>query len=341
MLPLGTVQEDLASCAFSDAARTQDKATVRDTKLIKLWIFRRFLQVHRQILMERTDKNIASQNPIVIFLSAMNIQITLRDLEIFRLLKKLPLTTDQMFRLSASFHQPFNCQRILQRRLKRLADNGLLKRYYFAFARQGRSPAYWRLTRSAFRLISSTSKEPKRTMFSPIGVSLHFHSYHLNEFLICVLLAAFEKEVLVEEFNIECSLDVDAASSITPDATICFQTPNARSYRFFVELDTASERMATNQRIPSSIQKKLEAYERYHQKVGNSFRVLFLTTSSESRANNILAFANGFRENPASELVYAAYLPNILSNSNCLFDKLFRNHRGSLVGLLRNESVKV
>ena len=56
LLPLGTVQEDLVSCAFGNAARTQDKATVRDAKRIRLWVFRRLQQAQRQIPSERTGK---------------------------------------------------------------------------------------------------------------------------------------------------------------------------------------------------------------------------------------------------------------------------------------------
>ena len=259
----------------------------------------------------------------------------------FRVVEKLPLTTDQLFRLSATFELPFNCQRILQRRLKRLADHGLLKRSYFAFARQGRSPAYWKLSRSAYRLLHSTNENPKRTLFLPIGVSLHFHSYHLSEFLIRLLLDAKEGEVSVESLNVESSLEVDSTTSITPDATIQLQARDKRTYKFFVELDTASERVSTDQKLPSSIQKKMEAYERYYRTVGNSFRVLFVTTSSESRAANILKFANGIRANPAAELIYAAYLPNVLTSRNCLKDSIFKNHRGNKVELLQSQSFKV
>ena len=333
-MPLGTVQEDLVSCAFSDAARTQDKATVRDAKRIRLWIFRRLQQAQRQIPSERTGKNITRQKPIVLRLLSMNIQITNRDLDVFRSLEKLPFTTDQLLRFSQTFKQQFACQRILERRLKRLTEDGLLRRCYFAFPKQGRNPSYWRLTRKSHSLIHPTESKAKRSQFLPIGVSLHFHSHNLNEFLLRLLLAASEGGLYTTRIDVEKSLEFDDQFSITPDAMIELAAKR-RSFKFFVELDTATERVETDQRIPSSIQKKLETYERYRLTAGNSFRVLFVTTSSQQRAKNILQFANGVRSNPAGELVYATHLPSVLQCSNCLTEPVFQNHQGQPVSIVR------
>ena len=103
---------------------------------------------------------------------------------------------------------------------------------------------------------------------------------------------------------------------------------------FFFELDTATERIATKQKLPSSIQKKLEFYERYRQKFGNCFRVLFVTTSSKQRAENILAFSQAMTNNIAASMVYAAFVADLRKHDDWLTQPVFQNHHLQRVPLI-------
>ena len=268
----------------------------------------------------------------------MPIQLTHRDHNTLSALQKLPLTSAQLFRLSETFNQSFPSERVLRRRMLRLKEEGMVRRFFFAFPSDGRNPAYWRLTRRAFRLINQLSGSdplPRRSMFAAMGVSLHFHTHRLNEVVVALLVAAHRDGFHVDKLELETSLTIDIDNSAIPDATLELLASDGRKYRFFVELDTASERIATQQRLPSSIQKKLEFYERYRKKDVQPFRVLFVTTSSHRRATNILKFSNSLSHNRAAKLVIAAHLPNVLGADDCLVDKVFQNHQLQDTALVR------
>ena len=273
----------------------------------------------------------------------MPLQLTDRDHEALGALQQLPLTSDQLFRLSQTFQTPFPSERVLRRRMQRLAEEGMVRRFFFAFPSNGRNPAYWRLTRGAFRLInqlSGTSPLPRRSMFGAMGVSLHFHTNRLCEVVVNMLIAAHREVVVVQSLNLESHLAIDSDHWITPDATLELQTSDGRNYTFFVELDTATERIATRQRLPSSIQKKLEQYERYRKTCSEQFRVLFVTTSSQQRATNILRFSDTLTNNRAACCVYATHLPRLVESSNCLLDQVFEDHQLNAVSLVRPRTIQ-
>jgi hypothetical protein len=58
-----------------------------------------------------------------------------------------------------------------------------------------------------------------------------------------------------------------------------------------------------------------------------SFRVLFVCTSSKQRALNILNFGAGLTNNHSAQSIYAAHLPDVLDSEDCLTDGVFHNHR--------------
>ena len=260
----------------------------------------------------------------------MAYQLTHRDEQTLFALQKLPLTSQQLFRLSQTFSEPFPSERVLRRRMKRLEEEEIVRRFYYAFPSDGRNPAYWRLTRQSYRLINGLTGEdplPRRSFFAPMGVSLHFHTHRVSEVVVEMLTKAHENGITVEELSIEKSLALHAGEWITPDASLTLLTQEGRSYRFFCEIDTASERVATKQRLPSSIQKKLEFYERYRLSNPDPFRVLFVCTSSKQRALNILHFGAGLTNNHSAQSIYAAFLPDVLASNDCLTQGVFFNHR--------------
>jgi hypothetical protein len=222
--------------------------------------------------------------------------------------------------------------------MQRLAEEGMVRRFFFAFPSNGRNPAYWRLSRSAYRVINESLPSdplPKRSLFSAIGVSLHFHTHRLSEVLVSILIAAAKEGIAIDNFEYETQLEVDSQTHIQPDATLHLCSADGRRYVFFIELDTASERIATKQRLPSSIQKKLEQYERYRRQSAGQFRVLFVTTSSRQRAVNILQFSDAVAGNRAAECIYATYFPALMACSSSLLDPVFANHKLNAVSLVR------
>ena len=111
-----------------------------------------------------------------------------------------------------------------------------MRRFYYAFPSDGRNPAYWRLTRQSYRLINGLTGEhplPKRSFFSPMGVSLHFHTHRVAEVAVEMLVQANANGIVVEEFAVEKSLAFHADEWITPDATFELLTREGRQYRFF------------------------------------------------------------------------------------------------------------
>ena len=138
----------------------------------------------------------------------------------------------------------------------------------------------------------------------------------------------------VSAFYVEQVLAINDEQFVIPDATLELQSNRGKTYRFFVELDTGSERVDTDQVIPSSVKKKLEFYERYRLVHGNSFRVLFVTTSSNQRADNILSFSNTMTNNRAAQMVYAAFFGDLQNQSDWIAESVFQNHRLEPVTLI-------
>ena len=268
----------------------------------------------------------------------MAIQLTHRDEQSLLTLQKLPLTSQQLFRLSETFTSPFPSERVLRRRMQRLAEDGMVRRFFYAFPTNGRNPSYWRLTRASFRLMNGLAGNealPRRSFFSSMGVSLHFHTHSVAQVVVQLLIDAHRNGIEIENLQIESSLALVGTEQIIPDATVEFRCSEGRQYRFFLELDTASERVATMQRLPSSIQKKLEFYERYRRSNNGSFRVLFVTTSSKQRAINILRFGAGLINNHSAQSVYASFLPELLASSDSVTERNFLNHRLEPIQLVR------
>lgn len=267
----------------------------------------------------------------------MSFQLTHRDEQTLFALQKLPLTSQQLLRLSQTFSHAFPSERVLRRRMKRLEEEGILRKFYYAFPSAGRNPAYWRLTRRSYRLINKLTGEdklPRRSFFAPMGVSLHFHTHRVAEAVVKILVDAYENEIRVDEFSVETNLSWHGGEWITPDASLTLLTPEGRRYRFHLELDSGSERVETKQRLPSSITKKLRLYEQYRLTHPTPFRVLFVTTSSKQRALNILNFGAGLTNNISAQSIYAVYLPDLLASENCLHERIFSNHLLNRVSLI-------
>lgn len=264
--------------------------------------------------------------------------LTNRDLELFSYLLHLPLTANQAYRLSQTFTEPFQSERVVFRRLSKLASAGYLRRYYFAFPASGRNPAYWRLTSLAINHLNVTKDGTaiKKSRRTSIGVSLHFHSHHVSEVAIQLLLSAKQNGIRVDSFEVEKAIQFNESGEvIVPDISLLLTCPEGKVYCYFVELDTGSERVNTLQRLPSSIKKKLDFYERYRQSQNQTFRVLFVTTSSQQRATNILNFSHSLAQNKAAQLVCAADFESVIASQDILMEPVFQNQRLQTVALMK------
>ena len=268
----------------------------------------------------------------------MPIQLTHRDEQTLLALQKLPLTGKQLFQLSETFPVPFSSERVLRRRMQRLAEEGMARRFFYAFPTNGRNPAYWRLTRASFRLLNGLTGQdplPRKSFFSPMGVRLHFHNHAVAQVVVRLLVDAHRNSIEIEDLQIETSLAVMDGEQIVPDATLVLRTSEGKHFRFYLELDTGSARVSTLQKLPTSIQKKLEFYERYRRSNNDSFRVLFVTTSSKQRALNILRFGAGLINNYSSQSIYASFFPELLAAKDSVTERAFLNHRLEPIQLVR------
>lgn len=270
--------------------------------------------------------------------TGLHCQVQDRDLELLGILEQLPLTTEQLLTASPLLSKPFNHIRVLRRRLNLLEKQGLLRPYRFAIPTSGRNPYYWRLTRVGYRLLHELTPSdplPSRYRFTAIPVSLHKHTLHLNKVVVKFLLNAQQHGLSVSRFRIEKTISIpDDDRVIVPDAELELLSSDGRRYTYFIELDTGSERISTLQTIPASIQKKLEFYELYRRS-GKQFRTVFVTTSSERRAVNILKFCEGMTHNDAAHRVYASFFKTFMDSTDCLFDdQVFMNHNLNRVPLV-------
>jgi hypothetical protein len=168
-----------------------------------------------------------------------------------------------------------------------------------------------------------------------MGVRLHFHNHAVAQVVVGLLVDAHRNGIEIEDLQIETSLAVMDGEQIVPDATLVLRTSEGKHFRFYLELDTGSARVSTLQKLPTSIQKKLEFYERYRRSNNDSFRVLFVTTSSKQRALNILRFGAGLINNYSSQSIYASFFPELLAAKDSVTERAFLNHRLEPIQLVR------
>jgi hypothetical protein len=76
-----------------------------------------------------------------------------RDIELLSALDRCVLTAEQMATLSESFVRPFSHVGFARRRLRQLAHAGYVRAFPYALASDGRSPNYFRLTRTGWQTL--------------------------------------------------------------------------------------------------------------------------------------------------------------------------------------------
>lgn len=227
--------------------------------------------------------------------SPIGCQITDRDVELLIAIDRHPMTTDQLFRLSQTFAQPFSDDRLLRRRLAVLRAVGFLQNWPLATVSKGGLPHYWKLTREGYKtLYGQDVALPRRRYFEQVSTGHHRHTRCQGEFLTHLFATAVKNGVAVQQFARENSVRIECdAGMVYPDCA--FQLiRDGRRYNFVVEIDNGTERVRSTQDT-ESIQRKLVTYAGHQRQFTaidpRRYVVLLITTSSDLRIGHMLDVA--------------------------------------------------
>lgn len=261
--------------------------------------------------------------------------LTPRDFEILAAFHRLPLTVEQLVKLSQSFAVPFGSASRVRGRLARLREAGWVRRYRYVTADRGTPADYYRLTLTGFRMLAGPAAQPPtRRHFAELGVAAHHHTRSLADLMVQLLVAARGANVRLASYHAENSLRLAVGEeSLYPDAALQLLAADGGRYNFCIELDAGTERI-TSAKSRDSIQRKIDFYERYQDSVESRIRVLFVTTRSEVRVEHVLRVAAHLARNPQRRLVYATSLGRFLTTEEPLSAECFHDHQGQPVSLL-------
>ncbi|MCA9000225.1 MAG: hypothetical protein KDA80_24720 [Planctomycetaceae bacterium] len=254
-----------------------------------------------------------------------------RDLEMLTALDRTPLTTTQLCRLSQTFRAPFTDEHNLRRRLRRLGESGLIRSWPYAFATDGRSPQYFKLTREGYRLLYGIdSPLPRRRYFEEISHGHHHHTHALAEVAVHLLVHAHRQGTILRHFARENSVRLESDGfTMYPDCAFQLLAANGRTFNFVVELDNGTERVRTRQDV-ESIERKLRGYDAHQSQYAaddpRRYFVLFVTTRSDQRLQHILDLADMVMRNRQRTVFVGCDLKTFLQ-SNPLTDAVLTDHR--------------
>jgi hypothetical protein len=255
-----------------------------------------------------------------------------RDIEILTSIDRCPLTPAQLRRLSETFELPFADEHNLRRRLRALAKADLIQSWPYAIAGDGRSPCYFKLTRQGFRLVYGESAAmPKRRYFESISPGHHHHTYCLAETIVHLVVTAKEHDCDVLHFARENSVQLVAEPfKVYPDCAFVIRRPDGKMYSFVIELDNGTERVRSKMDV-ESIERKLRGYDAHQAQFDahdpDRYLVVFVTTRSELRVQNILGVAGRVMAQP-KRCVFVGVELNRLLSADPFHVPVFADNRG-------------
>ncbi|MCA9063813.1 MAG: replication-relaxation family protein [Planctomycetaceae bacterium] len=261
-----------------------------------------------------------------------NTKIGVRDLEILSALDRTPLTAAQLCLLSSTFSAPFQDVHNLRRRLRRLTESGLLRSWPYALINDGRSPRYFRLTRDGFRLLHGVdAKLPNRRYFEEIRHGHHFHTHAMADVVIHLNLCGHRHGIRMAHFARENSVRFQTAGfTLYPDCAFQLVRADGRVFHFVVEIDNGTERVQTKLDV-ESIERKLRGYDAHNAQFDahdpERYLVLFITTRSKHRVDNILRAVTAVTQQPG-RTVFLATDMKTLQQSDPFEVPVFSDHRG-------------
>ena len=270
-------------------------------------------------------------------------QLTPRDVAVFEAIDRHPFTTDQLYRLSATFTEPFTQGRLLRRRLQQLREARLLQSWPLATVGRGGAPHYWKLARAGYQWLQGDEAAlPSRRFFEEIAPGHHHHTRCLGDFLVQTFVAAHRRGIVVRHFARENSVTLEAGGFIVvPDCAFQLHTPDGRSFHFCVELDNGTERVRSRLDV-ESIERKLRGYDAHQSQFAaldpQRYLVLFVTTRSRDRLTHILDLAGRVMRNPQRTVFVGVALNEYLNSDDPCGAALLTDHRGlqrSLVSIAR------
>ncbi len=260
-------------------------------------------------------------------------QITARDLEVLTAFDAVPLTADQLLIFSHTFDQPFSQLRLVQRRLQILSRAGLVQNFPYAVASNGRSPYYYKLTRSGYRMLHGfDAMLPNRRYFDRIADNHHFHTRKLADFLVALAARCQREGIRLEHLARENTVAIETESmTLYPDAVFRLRLSSGRSFNFVVELDNGTERVRSK-KDAESIERKIRGYDAHQSMFDvfspNRYVVLFVTTRSNQRLTHMLTTARMLMQNPQRRVFLGACLDQFLADRRPITKSLFRDVRG-------------
>jgi len=262
--------------------------------------------------------------------------VTERDIDIFRSLERTPLTPEQLFRLGATFPEPFPTLNRVRRRLQSLAGVGQVRGWRYATTGQGSGPLYYKLTLDAYRILHGHDATlPTKRFLQELSIARHHHTRSLADFLVHTLIAADRLRIQITDFHPENALRITAGDrSLFPDASFSLLLPNGFRFTYFVELDNSTEPIRSIERL-DSWQQKLHLYYQHAIDNRDRFKLLVVTTKNSSRLSHILDLAYQLNPNPKYSLVSGVALPEYLATSQPLSSACFHDERNMRMPLLR------
>ena len=254
-------------------------------------------------------------------------KLTARDHEIMQSLDQFPLTPQQLCKLSQTFAMPFQNVHAVRRRLRKLASIELVRKFPYAVASFGSSPAYYKLTRTGYRVLHGPDAMlPKRRYFDTIGQARHPHTRALVDLLVHFFTTVHTAGDQIRHYSRENDIALETTVGVLrPDAA--FQViSRGQAYNFIVELDNGTERVRS--RVDTeSIERKIRGFDSHSRgfKAFDSRRyvVLFVTTRSVERLKHMMAAASVLVKNPNRRLFLGATLADILQQSDPMHSACF------------------
>ncbi len=256
-----------------------------------------------------------------------------RDIELFTALDRCPLTTSQLCQLSQTFPNPFADEGNLRRRLRALKQADYVRSWPYATANDGRSPHYFKLTRTGYRLLYGHDVAlPKRRYFEAISPGHHHHTHCLADELVHTLVTGHRQEIELRHYARENSVKLEAGDfTLFPDAAFQLVAPDGRTFNFVVELDNGTERVRSRQDV-ESIERKLRGYDAHQSQYDalhpSRYLVLFVTTRSQVRLQHMLDLAGMVMSNPQRTVFVGVDMQTFLATIDPFREAVLIDHRG-------------
>jgi hypothetical protein len=260
--------------------------------------------------------------------------VTERDIDILTALDRVPLTAQQMVRLSETFCHPFGSERTARERLQAFSTEGWARSSFYAIPSSGGSPKYYFLTRKGYGILyGEETPPPTKRHFSPLTISRQHHTRSLADFLVHTMCSAHRAGVRFTEFYRENTLKLTIGDDcLYPDSS--FQLVGSENaFNFLVEIDNHTERIRSD-KDTDSWERKLRLYDRLQDTAPSRFRVLVVTTRSSDRLRHILSTAASVIRNPKRCLVYGIDLPSFVAEEEPLHRNVFLDHLGRTTALI-------